>query len=155
MLYESILTLRGSVRLSKTSSLNLAGEPQKWWKSWLLGFCPKSVPIWWPCLIKNSSYREATDLRLLPSDASYIIVPRKIRGNQIEIGDVEKFSINHLKRTHMSVSLKSPTSSPCTWITLYSTAKAYMLYESILTLRGSVGLSIKSSLNPAREPLKS
>ena len=43
MLYESILTLRGSVALSEKSSLNLAGEPQKSWKSWLSAYSPKVV----------------------------------------------------------------------------------------------------------------
>ena len=47
--------------------------------------------------MQNSSYREARDLRLAPSDASYIIVPLKIRGSEIELGDLEIFSINHLK----------------------------------------------------------
>ena len=60
--------------------------------------------------MQNSSYREARDMRLAPSDASYIIVPRKIRPSEIEFGDLEKFLINHLKRTNMSVSQKSPTS---------------------------------------------
>ena len=72
-----------------------------------------------PCTLQNSGYREARDMRLAPSDASYIIVPRTIRGSEIDFGDLEIFSINHLKRTHMSVSQKSPTSSPCTRITLY------------------------------------
>ena len=97
MLYESILTLRGSVALGEKSSLNLARDGPEASKLRLLGFCPNLVPIWRPTPLQNSSYREARDLRLVPSDASYIIVPRKIRGSEIEFGDLEKFSINHLK----------------------------------------------------------
>ena len=47
--------------------------------------------------MQNSSYREARDLRLSPSDAKYNKVSRKIRGSKIELGDLEIFSINHLK----------------------------------------------------------
>ena len=64
-----------------------------------------------PTLMQNSSYREATDMRLSPSDSLYVIVHRKIRENQIELGDFEKFSNNDIKETFMSVSGKSPTSS--------------------------------------------
>ena len=119
MLYESILTLRDSVALGEKSSLNLAGDGPESSKLRLLGFGRNFVPTCRPCILQNSSYREARDLRLSPSDASYIIVPRKIRESKIELEHLEIFSINHLKRTHMSVSQKSPTSSPCTRITLY------------------------------------
>ena len=61
--------------------------------------------------MQNSSHREATDLRLSPSDSLYVIVQGKIRENQIELGDFEKSSNNDIKETFMSVSGKSPTSS--------------------------------------------
>ena len=69
--------------------------------------------------MQNSSYREARDLRLSPSDASYIIVPRKIRPSEIELADFEISPNNDMKGIFMSVSAKWPTSSPCTRITLY------------------------------------
>ena len=47
--------------------------------------------------MQNSSYREARDLRLSPSDAKYNKVSGKIRGSEIELGDLEIFSINYLK----------------------------------------------------------
>ena len=47
--------------------------------------------------MQNSSYREATDLRRSPSDAKYNKASGKIRGNEIEFGDLEKFSVNRLK----------------------------------------------------------
>ena len=85
MLYESILTLRGSVGLSEKSSLNLAGDGPESSKLGLLGFGPNLVPTCRPTPMQNSSYREARDPRLAPSDASYIIRPRKIRRSKIEL----------------------------------------------------------------------
>ena len=60
--------------------------------------------------MQNSGYREASDLRLAPSDASYIIVPRKIRPSEIELVDFEISPINDMKGIFMSFSQKSPTS---------------------------------------------
>ena len=94
---ESLWTLRGSVALSEKSSLNLAGEPQKSWKSWLSGFRPKWVPTWRTSDMQNSSCREATDLRLSPSDPSWYKVSRKIRESENKLADLEKSWINHLK----------------------------------------------------------
>ena len=102
--------------------------------------------------MRGALHREATDLRLSPSDSLYVIVQGKIRENQIEFGDFEKSWNNDMEKTSMSVSGKSPTSSPCTRITL----RERMLYESfILTLRGSVALREKSSSNPATNLQKS
>ena len=61
--------------------------------------------------MRGALHREATDLRLSPSDSFYVIVHGKIRENQIELGDFEKCSNNDMKSISMSVSGKSPTSS--------------------------------------------
>ena len=68
--------------------------------------------------MENSSYREARDLRLSPSDAKYDKVPGKIMRSWNELKDSEISPNNDLKKTFMSVSKKWPTSSPCTRITL-------------------------------------
>ena len=51
----------------------------------------------WPTLMQNSGHREATDMRLLPSDSLYLRVCGKIMRSQNEFRDLEKYWKNDLK----------------------------------------------------------
>ena len=82
--------------------------------------------------MQTSRHREATDIRLVPSDSLYFRVLGKIMRSQNKLGDFEKSGKLVMKQVFMSVSKKWPT-SPALHpnYSLKSRAKAQMLYESL------------------------
>ena len=104
MFYVSFLTLRGSVALSEKSTLNPAASLQKSWKSWLSAYSLKVLSKRRPIRMHNSSYREATDIILIPSDAKLNKLYEKIRPNKNEFRDFEQSQNDYMKVTKKSVS---------------------------------------------------